>query len=220
VLNKLYELWPTCPAEVLIGDSAFDIEDICRLCEVSYGLHPVFVRKPSLALVEHPLDADAFTKYRGNGQAYCYKHRCAMELAGHGLAPRTGLLPGEASREGGFRVRFRCPIGGDGDRGCGRPSLPMSTSWCAFPFYPHVMFGQPDKHAMRIALLARRNTAESHNSALKRALLVGGKGANRTHLTDFGTVRVVLDLAHLSRSALMLAAVRVDNDMQRVATAA
>ena len=42
LLRDLYELWPDIPAKLIVGDSAWDEDEWCRLCEVDYGIHPVF----------------------------------------------------------------------------------------------------------------------------------------------------------------------------------
>lgn len=42
LLSMLFELWPECPAKWIAGDSAFDTDEMCRVCEVEYGIHPIF----------------------------------------------------------------------------------------------------------------------------------------------------------------------------------
>jgi hypothetical protein len=40
LLSLLYNLWPECPAKLIAGDSAWDEDEWCRLCEVDTGSTP------------------------------------------------------------------------------------------------------------------------------------------------------------------------------------
>jgi hypothetical protein len=49
LLSFLFSLWPECPAKTIAGDSAWDENEWCRLCEVDYGIHPIFCRHPKIS---------------------------------------------------------------------------------------------------------------------------------------------------------------------------
>ena len=211
LLRLLFEIWPDAPVTALVGDSAYDIRETYELCELKYGIHLIAVRKPSHA--RHGWDVDAADSKRihwfnGRGVTFCRKHKQPMKLVGYEFSKRDGLEPGESSKVGGFRVRAKCMHDKPGDENkCGTPGLPMSLDWSAFPFYPHHGGGMPARHAMRVALQARRNQCEALFSSLKVGSKLGKAGADRCRLKK-PALEALISLAFLLRTALMLADVR------------
>lgn len=221
LLFLLYELWPDCPLETVVGDAAWDEADWVELCELNYGIHPVFRRSDAHANPEHLLKggrskwndtrasacSDTLAGYSGRGIPFCRAHGAQLSFAGGTWGNRSGLQPGDAADPAGFRVRFDCPDG------CGRPGLPTGIDWDAFPYWPHHSHGQPDRYAMRLALENRRNIVECAFASLKTVSQLGLRGAARTRLTDFDTVRTLISLAFTIRSSLLLADQRIQRGL-------
>lgn len=201
LLELLFELFPECPVTELVADSAYDVAATHELCEVKYGIHLIAVRKPSLAVVTTDVTAKQSKRiesFNGRGVAICRKHQKQMKLAGHELGKRDGLKPGEASKEATFRTRWACPDG------CGNPGLPMHLSWSAFCFYPHHSKGSPSKHAMRVALQARRNVCETLFSSLKVGSKLCTSGSDRCRL-DKPSIEALVSLHFLFKMAQVVA---------------
>lgn len=219
---RLYELWPDCPMEIIVGDSAWDEEWACEFTELLYGVHGIFRLKPSSRAREYNLngfDSEYMHRYTGEGLAFCRDHKAPLDIAGFQLGrrwtidPDTGaripLAPGDPSRRSDFRVRFR--HGKNQPWNCGKPSLGLAANrdlrgrFAIFPFYPHHMFGFPDRHAFRLAMLARRNACETLNSSLKVGNKAGNQGAARIRLEDYERVRMLISIALTMKTAFALA---------------
>lgn len=80
----------------------------------------------------------------------------------------------------------------------------MRRHWTALAYYPHHGHGQPRRYAERYALLAHRNVCESFFNALKVGHGIATVGADRLRLTDFDSVRALVDLSFCMGTALML----------------
>ncbi|MFN0155748.1 MAG: hypothetical protein ACKVUT_15350 [Gaiella sp.] len=120
------------------------------------------------------------------------------------------LAPGERTSPSEFRVRYRCPVGGDE---CGRPGLQMQRKWAALTVHPHTLaVGDARRHAERLAHLARRNSTESLFSALQVGHHLGTDGANRTRSPKQATHHTLIDLALLLRNAYTLASLRIERN--------
>lgn len=201
LLELLFALWPDAPVAELVGDSAYDVAATHELCEVKYGIHLIAVRKPSLAVVTTDVTAKqskSIESFNGRGVAICRQHQKQMKLYGHELGKRDGLKPGEASKEATFRTRWACPDG------CGNPGLPMHLSWSGFSFYPHHSKGSPSKHAMRVALQARRNVCETLFSSLKVGSKLCTSGSDRCRL-DKPSIEALVSLHFLFKMAQVVA---------------
>jgi len=203
LLRVLYELWPDCPLTTIVGDGAWDEKWAHEVCEVGYGLHLVASRTiDSTDLdAEHKLsegESEVIDYFDGKGQAFCRDHKQPMKLLGNEAPKREGLVPGEASPESQFRLRFKC------DSGCGTPSLQMARHWTALAYYPHTPNGKVKRYAERYALLAHRNVCESLFNALKVGHGMATVGADRLRLTDLQSVRALVDLSFCMGTALML----------------
>lgn len=218
LLFLLHELWgPDCPIRTIVGDAAWDEDAMVEVCELNYGIHPVFVRKPSgrkrqTLLMWEDRGGDRISGYDGAGVTVCRAHAKPMGFAAFQKDSRDGLEPGDESNAGKFRVRFQC------GQGCGSPIIPFvnttkrsdapTTHWSTFPYYPHHPLGMPERYAMRLVLQARRNTIESLFGSLKTVNQLGLKGTHRTRLRDFDSVAALIGLALMSKTALLVAAER------------
>jgi len=198
LLWRLYTLWPDCPLVAIAGDGAWDEKWANEFCRTQYGIHMIARRTPSHRKVDHSLsffESESFHLFTGEGRAFCRAHH--HELPYNGADLQTN------------RLRFTCPDG------CGKPGLSMRHHWSALTYYPHHPNGRPDLHAMRLALLARRNACESLFSSLKVGNKLGLRGASRTRLREFEKVQALVSLALTFKTAAVLA----DQRTQRGLTA-
>lgn len=154
LLDLLFEFWPECPIEFLVGDKAFDVHDLNFELEYRYAIHPVWnVRQPG-ASSKYPWASD-------DGVPRCSRHGlmklhqsedffAAQERRQHGL--RLGEL---ASAQLRARIRFVCP-----EPAClsSATTYPKNNARI-YTYLPH--HGQHRRTGLRIALLRRRNQAES-----------------------------------------------------------
>lgn len=206
LLRLLFEYWPDCPAETIVADALYDQEELCKICELNYGIHPVFRQKPSNATADKNLsgrESELVAGFAGTGRAVCRRCGDPMDYVGANVPKRRGLEPGDDTPENDFRLRFNCS---DCDK---TPGLKMNTRWRALTYYPHHGHGQPKKFAKRLALFGRRNAAESLFSALKTGKKLGTVGADRGRLRDHGTVNALVDLSFCLGTSLMLAEQRI-----------
>jgi hypothetical protein len=218
LLFLLYELWPDCPLEVVIGDKAWDFSNYARMCALNYGIHLVAIQKDSNAEKERLVDHKHISGYSGQGVVHCRKHAKPMTFVGTegaGRDKRAGLEPGDDAVESRFNVRYRCD-----DCGSVR-SIPMrglpsenavSEDWNTFTYYPHSTVGtagMQKRFAERRALEARRNIAEATFSSLKTICQLALQGPRRTRLTNFDTVHTLIALSFTTRNALALAGERI-----------
>jgi hypothetical protein len=192
---RLRELWPDCPLEIIVGDTAWDEKWAVRWC-LEHGLWAVFRRHPSLRETTYSLTYDeshSIAYFNGEGRAFCRQHHQELQYS---TADRDKR-----------RLRLVCPSG------CGKLSLPMNYNWAVLGSkYPMNPVGRPDLHAMRLALLARRNSCEALFSALKVGNKLGLRGADRTRLPRFETVQALTSIALMFRTAFVLAALRLENE--------
>lgn len=215
LLSLLHRLWPDIEAECIAGDSAWDEKEWNRLCEVDYGIAPIFRQKPSefglpdLMVEKGPSRDGSVRAITRAGQLICAAHLKPLPYSTFDRASRAGLLIGQSSDERVFRVRGFCThVTKDQPHPCGKIGLKAMTSWHRLTRYPHHMAGDPQRHAWRLAMLARLNGVESIFNRLKAGKMLGTKGADRTRLLDMRSVEALLSLACLSMSALSLACER------------
>lgn len=211
LLVALFERWPELRPEYLGGDSAWGFDRWCELLEVNYGIHPVFHLRNTERRTQTFTGGNARSKIRSFdafGRPTCAVHGVPMDFDGCETPGRADLLPGQPSRAGAFRARFRCPGGGGH-----RASLPMSTQWNRFTYLPHYAQGRPDLFALRAELLIQRgNRAESLHQRLKVGSRKATKGSDRLRLTDKATFEALLALGFLTMTGLALAQLRGSNE--------
>jgi hypothetical protein len=218
LLSSLYKLWPECPAKTIAGDSAWDEDPWCRLCEVDYGIAPIFRLHKSQRDQEKwdVLDDGSGTRKRiardgqiwaitGKGQLVCGCHQKPLKYAGFDRAKRVKanghpLLNGQTADERQFAVRGLCDHGPVETR----LSLKAMTDWSRLTRYPHFASGDPKKYAKRQALLVRLNHVESLWNRLKSAGL-GVQSADRIRTLPMDTIDAAVSLAFLGFTGLATA---------------
>jgi len=211
LLSLLYRLWPDCPAEMLVADAHWDVKEWHRLCEVDYGIHPIFRQQPSTktkswtAVGAHSRDGSV-SHITSQGQLVCTEHAKPIKYDSFDPPSRAGLAPGQSSDEGKFRARGNClhstnahPVP------CGRIGVRANFNWRRLTYYPHFSEGHKERYAMRHAMLSRLNQVESVFNRLKGGKYLGNSGAGRTRITDKGTVEGLFSLACLSMTASLVA---------------
>lgn len=229
LLFRLFELWPDAPVTMVVGDSAWNESWAYKLC-ADHGVHLIAHRtKHSLSgsLVKLTVSqSKSIGAIDRTGVAYCRRHNAKLDEHGNVVRDERGQVVYEYTKPlkysscefGSKRIRFICDHGPDP---CGRISLPMDIrglggveddllSWKLLTYYPTTMCGRPDLQAMRVAMLARRNQVESLFSSLKVGAKLGLSGASRTRIINFDSVRMLLSLALLMRTAFALGAVRIE----------
>lgn len=221
LLSILYRLWPDIPAKTISGDSAWDEDPWCRLCEVDYGIAPVFRLHPSqreqkawdmLAKNQRmqSLSRDgAVLAITGTGQLVCSAHQQPLDYDTFDRPARVDvngapLLPGQSTDERKFRLRATCNHNHGGVGSCGRVGLKGMADWSRLTKYPHHPHGNPKLYAMRQALLVRLNHCESLWNRLKSAGL-GTDSADRMRTIKPDTAEAVASLALLGYTALAVA---------------
>ncbi|MHB8642347.1 MAG: transposase [Gaiellaceae bacterium] len=218
LLDRLYALWPDIGVEAIVADSAWDERWAAELCLVHYGVPLIAHRKPSHLRNSYDLnsfESQAIARFLGDGTLICRRHGVPMERDGVEFPRRERagrvLSPGERANPSAFRLRAHCPVGGPN---CGRAALPMHHHWTALSSLPHsYSAGQTGRHALRLALFARRNANESLHSAIQVGAKLGLRGSARQRTAKEPTVAAELSIALLLRSAFMLAAQRVQHDL-------
>lgn len=204
LLSLLFNLWPECPAKTIAGDSAWDENEWCRLCEVDYGIHPIFRRHPKIT----PAAVAGFSRdgtvsaITAEGRLICSRHGKELAFAGAQVSSRRDLSPGKTANESGFRVRGTC------EHGCGQLGLVMKADWNLVTFYPHYSSGTgagAQRFAMREALLTRLNQMEGIFERVQIGRKLGTDGPDRTRIRDLGAHEMLLGLGFASMTAATLA---------------
>ena len=221
LLSILYRLWPDIPAKTISGDSAWDEDPWCRLCEVDYGIAPVFRLHPSQKEQKawdmlpknkrmQSMSRDgAVIAITGAGQLVCAAHQQPLDYDTFDRTSRfpknsAPLRPGQSNDESKFRLRASCNHNHGGHGPCGRVGLKAMADWSRLTKYPHHPHGNPKLYAMRQALLVRLNHCESLWNRLKSAGL-GIDSADRMRTIKPDTAEAVASLALLGYTALAVA---------------
>jgi hypothetical protein len=198
LLADLHELWPDIDAHDIAGDGAWDEDWACRLCEVDYGIHPIFRQqdRPALKVIgsEHSRDGSV-SAITAEGELVCARHDRALSHVGLDRPKRDGLHPGQSSDERQFRLRAQC------DAGCGRVGVKAAADWSRLTHHPHHADGRPDLAAYRSVRLHTLSEHESCNQRLKTGRKLGTQGSDRTRITDLAVVTALFELAALSMAA-------------------
>jgi hypothetical protein len=215
LLSLLHRLWPDIEADSIAGDSAWDEHEWNRLCEVDYGIAPIFrlhqsqPDKDDIVLGAKKSRDGSIRAITRTGQLTCSAHMKPLPYYTFDRPNRDGLSPGQSSDERLFRLRAECKHQTpEHPHPCGKVGLKAMTYWLRLTRYPHHMHGDPERHAWRLAMLARLNGVESIFNRLKAGKVLGTKGADRTRLLNRASLEALLSLACLSMSALSLACER------------
>lgn len=227
LLSLLHRLWPDIDAESITGDCAWDEKEWHRLCEVDYGIAPIFRQKPTEA-AKHDLPLEAKESQNGSvraitreGQLICETHRKKLPYATFERPSRAGLNPGQSSDERLFRVRAECKHSTkENPHPCGKIGLRAMVSWHRLTRIPHHAGGSPRMNMTRVVMLARLNGVEQLFNRLKGGKLIATDGADRTRVLEMESVEAIISLACLSMTALSLACERLHLGVKPQAPAA
>lgn len=213
LLSDLFRLWSDLKVRYIVTDSAWDEGPIMEWCLRRYGIPIIARRHNSLRDVWHPLnefDYPHVAGFYGDGRARCRTHNCYLIRDGVQIERRhyNGTAPlGVDPISGRYLVRSHCPTGGSD---CTRSHIHMREGWESLSPLPHALAaGQPRNHALRLALLARRNSCEALFSAIQISNKLGLSDAARTRTAKEPTVAALLTIALLRRPAAMLADLRI-----------
>lgn len=209
LLSTLYRFWPDCPATMIVGDGKWDDKESHRLCEVDYGLHPIFRQMPSTktkAWTKVGDHSSSVSSTTSQGQLICAEHGKPIKYDSFDAPSRAGLKPGQTADEGRFRIRGNCQHSSNAHPvPCGRIGMRASFNWRRLTYYPHYSEGHKERYAMREAMLTRLNQVESVFNRLKGGKFLGNTGAARTRITDKDAVEGLFSLACLSMTASLVA---------------
>jgi hypothetical protein len=166
LLPLLFELWPDCPMDTLVGDQLYDTEASCRDLENLYSLHPVFTR-------DNPRETEVKVKDGRrvrvvDGQPFCacpggmkFRGRNDFYEASKRLADGTPRGEPAPEKRGQPRVRWVCPSGL-----CKEVTLWVASNPRDFTYWPR---GGDSKDAYtRRALELYRSVVESMFAVLKQ----------------------------------------------------
>ncbi len=216
LLSQLFSLWPELHddriTEMIAGDSAWDEDPWCRLCEVDYGIAPIF----RLHNTDHPPQIVPPGQTRGTrvvavtprGELMCRGHMQPCKMVKFEPSKRDAALRAGQTEAADFRVRALCTHHGGGAGGgkpCGHLSLKADTDWSKLTRYPHHPNGRPELYATRQAMLVRLGQIESLWNVLKTGNMLAGSGPTRTKMCNRTTHEALISLAFLGTTALTLA---------------
>lgn len=225
LLSDLYRHFDFIEPEAIAADGAWDENWAHRLCELYYGLAPVFrdtqARQADSGFHASRNQAQTVAGYTNAGQLVCMAHNQPMLHEGFERPARGDLRPGqaahghadseayrreEAQREQAFRLRATHRHGAGPAQ---RASLKVVNDWRRLNAFPRHHEGRPDLYAERKALGMRlKNQMEGHFSRMQTSMSLLTETADRVRLKEWDKVRVLLHLAELRMNALSLAAER------------
>lgn len=217
LLSDLHRLWPDIDANLIAGDSAWGTNEICRMLEVDYGIAPIFRLKPSevrkrewIPLQNGESRDGSIAAITYQGQVVCDVHRKPLAFSSDEQPSRRGLRPGQSTNEGAHRIRCACNHTSKAHpRACNKLSLRMQVNWHRLTRYPHHNAGNPERYAMRQAMLIRLNQVEGLFNRLKGGLHLGGSDSTRTRVRDRASYEALFSLGLVSMTALVVADVRL-----------
>lgn len=189
--------------EELVGDSAWDEDEPCRLCLLDYGIDPIFrLHDPKgRGLGKGDTRDGQIKQITGAGQLVC-QHGTKLRHGGLVRPDRAklGLRPGQSSPEQQFRLRAGVP----NPCGCGKVSVPAQLDWSSLVHHPHHPHGREDLYAYRQAALDTLQQIESGFNRLKTARKIFNGGEERTHLLELTSVHALAALAALAETAMVV----------------
>jgi hypothetical protein len=217
LLSRLYRLWPEVGVDWIAGDSAFDTEDCCRLCEVYYGIHPIFRlhdERDDKDVPRGTVRGDKIKRLTHEGRLVCAVHDCQLDMAALEGPSRNGLNWGDPADRDAFRYRATCPKcaleATRAGRSAPRLSFPASFDFRRLAHFPHHRHGRPELYAFRQAILTTRmSQIESLWQALRGGYLISGTGAGRTRIRERHVHEALVSLAFLGRTALTVVDQRI-----------
>jgi len=185
LLNRLYELWPDCPLEYLIGDALYeDEQDFNAIIEFGYGIRPVFHRKQSEAVYGAqvawteghrtmkgqfgvPECAHGLMKFRGTEGFLTREKR--QEILGDDGKPLDPLAEIPIKHQAA-RIRWECP---GGEPNCKEVATYVKDDARVYTYLPRA--GNSKRAVLRQALYLKRNRIESVFADLKNSGIASPK---------------------------------------------
>lgn len=223
LLSDLYKHFPFIKPQFIAGDGAWDEVWAHRMCELFYGLAPVFrhtERAAATTTLPGGNQSNTVKGFTHDGRLLCMDHGREMPFKGFERASRGSLRPGQGAhghpdsqefrreltvREKEFRVRALHEHGASAQR----VSLMASLDWRRLNAFPRHPNGKPELYAERQALGMRlKNQMEGHFNRMQSSLSLMTEDANRLRLQEWDKVEALLHLAELRMNALSLAAER------------
>lgn len=189
LLSLLHQLWPDIGVREIAGDSAWDEDAWCKLCELHSGIHPIFRLHPSSGrklFDRAELGPDAtMLGIGGKGEIIC-AHGQYLDYHSAETPPRPDSLTPGRPHQGipRFRTRGVCTHGTAVQPACGKVSLRMDLDWSRAAFFPHHGNGHAVRYAHREAMLTRLNQVESFFNHLRTGLKLATRGDDRNRILD------------------------------------
>ena len=189
LLAALFELWPDCPLEYLIGDGLYSEEiDFLHALEFKWAVHPVVPLDSNIALAMRwsetkgvPSCEHGLMKRHAHDNYYSPQRRAKEGIA------RGQLVPDDA------RIIYHCVV-----ETCPHQYVYTRDDGRLYPYLPYDCWegagGKRDKAwARRVALEHRRGSIESGWANLKHAQ-IGGSGATKFKVSSDNLQALVIDL--------------------------
>jgi hypothetical protein len=190
LLPILFEAWPDCPVENIVGDSAYDHStELARELELKLGIHPVFVRWGTISAEYKWAETEGRPACPNHGPMNFFKRENLLTAA---VRKAAGVPRGVAVKGVSPRIRWKCAHCGTEEYTRPADNPRLYTWWPRNTEHPFCY--------KRIALALRRNSVESTN-AVHQHLGFGGKGVNRLRLKGTAKFALVSGLAMVMTTA-------------------
>ncbi len=195
LLGLLFQLWPECPVEILLGDALYGhSKDFLLALEGYHGIHPCFrLRKV----------AEGTPWIKTEGVPHCAhgemkRNHCDFVDA-VARRRRGGPARGELPINWNPRLRWDCPIQ---DPNCKEVATRPRDEPRLYTYLPHT--GKDRWAVTRAALSVHRNGVEA-TFAAQQAKGVAGKSSARLRTANEGTLEMMIGLSHLRQTASRVA---------------
>ncbi len=195
LLNRLFTIWPECPAEFIVGDGLYGhATEFLKELMFRWGLDPVFPWRQDYPTHEH--------HKKGVPVCYCagLEHPTPMRFKqrkgawwGHERRRKHNLPRGQWAPRSDWQIRyeFECSFG---NPGCKNKTTKPINDPRVFTYLPHT--GEGKQASMRRVFLRQRNIVESYYASLMQ-LGLKGRGINRPAWASDVEVALLLQLGSL-----------------------
>ena len=195
LLRRLFEMWPECPMEVLVGDSLYDhSKDFAHDLVFKWGIQPLFPRAGEYSRHLPHVDTDGIPVC-ACGELMAYKDTDGRIYDARKRA-KEGIPRGQEAPRLDGRLRWKCVNGR-----CKMKSTRPVDDPRLYTFYHRG--GNHRLAFRRKALLLRRNAVESIFASTKH-LGLAGKGVDRPGWADDDEMDWLLSCGLLYQTARRL----------------